>query len=106
MDLGIKGLKALVTGSTRGLGYVTARVLASEGAIVCINGRDQGTVDKASTAISKETGQKAVGVAGDVSSAAACARLIDQSAAAMQGLDLLVTNAGGPPPGKFESLRR
>ncbi len=104
MDLGIKGLKALVTGSTRGLGYITARVLASEGAIVCINGRDQGKLDKASMAISKETGQKTVGVAGDVSSAAACARLIDQSAAAMQGLDLLVTNAGGPPPGKFESF--
>jgi len=104
MDLGIKGLKALVTGSTRGLGYTTAQVLTREGAVVSINGRDAGNLEKANETLRKEAGQNVYPIIGDVSSAETCNKIIDQSVTAMQGLDLLVTNAGGPPLGKFETF--
>jgi 3-oxoacyl-[acyl-carrier protein] reductase len=104
MDLGMKGLKALVTGSTRGLGYATAQALAREGAIVSINGRDAGNLEKANEALRKEAGQQIYAIMGDVSSAETCTKVVDQSAKAMQGMDLLVTNAGGPPLGKFETF--
>lgn len=104
MDLAIQGLKALVSGSSRGLGYVTAHVLAREGALVCINGRDAAKLESASEELRKATGNEIYAIAGDVSSAESCAKIVEKSAASMQGLDLLVTNAGGPPPGKFESF--
>jgi 3-oxoacyl-[acyl-carrier protein] reductase len=104
MDLKLKRKIALVTGSSRGLGFATAYLLAREGAKVIINGRDPKNLEAARQRIEKETGNEAAAIAGDLSQPAFPAALIKQAAAVWGGLDILVTNAGGPPPGSFESL--
>lgn len=104
MDLGLKGLRALVTGASRGLGYATAHVLASEGCQVVINSRDSEKIALAAQKMGAETGSTVIGLAGDVSDPEVPQRLVDETAARLGGLDLLVTNAGGPPPGKFEAF--
>ncbi len=104
MDLQLKGLRALVTGASRGLGYATALGLAREGACIALNSRDAEKLDQAAAALAAETGAQVVGLAGDVTDPAAPERLVARTVEALGGLDLLVTNAGGPPPGKFENF--
>ena len=103
MDLGLKGKRALITGASRGLGYATALALAKEGCQVCINSRDVHHVQMAAEKIAAETGAYVNGLAGDVGDKGVVENLVAAAAQAMGGLDLLVTNAGGPPPGAFES---
>lgn len=104
MDLGLKDKRALVTGSSRGLGHATALALAKEGCKVAINGRDEAKIKAVAEKMSKETGAQVIGLAGDVSSPDVPEKLIQQTAEALGGLDILVTNAGGPPPGSIDSL--
>jgi 3-oxoacyl-[acyl-carrier protein] reductase len=104
MDLRLEGLCALVAGSTRGLGYAIALGLAREGAAVALNGRDPQKVSAAVKKLVQETGARTCAVPGDVSDPAVPAALVAAAAAALGGLDLLVTNAGGPPSGKFEDM--
>lgn len=104
MDLGLKGLRAFVAGASRGLGYATALGLAREGAAVALNGRNVERLTAAAQSIQAETGSKVVPVAGDVSEVETPSRLIAEAVTQLGGLDLLVTNAGGPPPGKFETF--
>ncbi len=104
MDLGLKGKRALVASSSRGLGYALARALAKEGCTVVINSRDEEKVKEAADALSKETGAKVYSVAGDVSDPAQPQRIVEEAAKLIGGIDLLVTNSGGPPSGLFESL--
>ena len=103
MDLGLKNKIALVTGSSRGLGYATAFALAKEGCRVAINGRDEARIKSVAEKLSKETGTKVIGLAGDVSLPDVPAKLVAQTVDVFGGLDILITNAGGPPPGAFES---
>jgi 3-oxoacyl-[acyl-carrier protein] reductase len=92
------------------LGYATAQGLALEGASVSINGRNPVKLSAAGEAIQKilaDQGIENPGIytfPGDVSEPGVPAALVDQAAAAMGGLDILVTNAGGPPSGKFEQF--
>ena len=104
MDLGLGEKRALVAGASRGLGYATAMVLAKEGCKVAINSRDEKKIKDAARTIAKETGASVVGLAGDVSDPSVADLLITQAVKALGGLDLLVTNAGGPPAGAFESF--
>lgn len=104
MDLGLKGLRAFVAGSSRGLGYATALILAKEGCRVAINSRDQAKVTEAAEKMHAESGAEVIGLVGDVSDPDAPARLISETAAKFGGLDLLVTNAAGPKPGSFEAV--
>jgi 3-oxoacyl-[acyl-carrier protein] reductase len=104
MDLGLKNKRALVTGSSRGLGYAVARLLAKEGCRVVVNGRDEQKVAAAAEKIKKETGTPVTGLAGDVSDPSVPENLIEQTVKTLGGLDLLVTNAGGPPSGLFETF--
>ena len=104
MDLGLKDKRALVTGASRGLGYATALLLAQEGCRVVINGRDEANVKVAAEKIANETSVQTYGFAGDVSDASIPEKLIQQTIEAFGGLDILITNAGGPPPGAFESF--
>jgi 3-oxoacyl-[acyl-carrier protein] reductase len=104
MDLGLKGLRALVTGASRGLGYAAARVLSQEGCSVVINSRDAEKITAAAQNIHAHTDFPVSGLAGNVNNPQTPAWLIEQAAELLGGLDLLVTNTGGPPPGKFEAF--
>jgi 3-oxoacyl-[acyl-carrier protein] reductase len=104
MDLGLKGLRALVTGASQGLGFAAALGLAREGAQVAINSRNVDTLGEAANTIHQETGEPVQVVVGDLGEAGAAARVVADAAAALGGLDILITNTGGPPSGSFESL--
>jgi NAD(P)-dependent dehydrogenase (short-subunit alcohol dehydrogenase family) len=86
MDLQLKGKKALVTGSTAGIGLAIARALAAEGAQVIVNGRTQARVDQAV----KEVGALATGVAADLGTAAGVAALLKQ----VPEVEILINNLG------------
>ncbi len=102
MDLGLKDKRAFIAGSSRGLGYATALILATEGCKVVINSRDVEEVTAAAQKIANETGTQAFGFAGDVSEVSNAEMLIRLTVEALGGLDILITNAGGPPAGSFE----
>jgi 3-oxoacyl-[acyl-carrier protein] reductase len=102
MDLQLKDKCAFVAGSSRGLGYATALLLAKEGCKVVLNGRKTDTTRAAAETITHETGTQAYGVAGDVSEAPMADMLIQSAVESLGGLDILITNAGGPPAGSFE----
>ncbi len=104
MDLNLKGKTALVTGASRGLGFATAKVLSEEGCQVAINGRDQERILKSAQAISSATGNQVLGIAGDVTLPADVETMVKTTASLFGGLDILITNAGGPPPGGFEKF--
>ncbi|HEU4625806.1 MAG TPA: SDR family oxidoreductase [Steroidobacteraceae bacterium] len=101
MDLGLTGKRALVTGSTAGIGFATAEALAREGAHVIVNGRTQARVDAALAQLRRSIPNAQVaGIAADVSGAAGCARLIE----AHPELDVLVNNMGIFEPKPFEEI--
>ncbi len=104
MDLGLHGLKALVLGSSRGLGYAVARGLAFEGCSVAINSRDSKELKRVSRKLADETGSVVIPQPGNVTDPDLPEFLINQIVKSLGGLDLLVTNAGGPPAGSFESF--
>jgi 3-oxoacyl-[acyl-carrier protein] reductase len=104
MDLMLKDKRALVTASSRGLGYAVGMGLAREGCHVAFNGRDDAKLQAAMTRIAAAASGQVVGLAGDVSDPSVPARLVAAAVEALSGLDLLVTNAGGPPAGSFESF--
>ncbi|MBE0670645.1 MAG: SDR family oxidoreductase [Anaerolineales bacterium] len=104
MDLRLKDKRALVTSSSRGLGYAAALALAKEGCQVAINGRDEMKIKLAAEKLSKETGTQVIGLAGDVSLPDVPEKMIQQTVEAFGGLDILITNAGGPTPGSIDSL--
>jgi 3-oxoacyl-[acyl-carrier protein] reductase len=104
MDLQLAGKRALVTGGSRGLGYATARGLALEGCQVAVNSRDATRLTAAAQQLKEETGNTILAISGDVTEAATPLELVTQCVKAFGGLDLLVTNSGGPPSGKFESF--
>jgi len=104
MNLGLKGKKAFVGGSSRGLGFATARILAEEGCQIVLNGRDSEKLEKAAAKITSDTGEKASYVVGDAADPDQPKKLIQEAVEILGGLDLLVTNTGGPPAGKFETF--
>ena len=104
MDLGLKNKRALVTGSSRGLGYAAALLLAQEGCKVAINGRDEVNTNAAAEKISEETGAQVYGLPGDAAEATMPEKLVLQAVKSLGGLDILITNTGGPPAGAFESF--
>ena len=104
MDLKLKDKRALVSGSSRGLGYAAALALAKEGCQVAINGRDEAKIKSVADRLSKETGIRVIGLAGDVGLLDIPEKLIQQTVDAFGGLDILITNAGGPPSGSIDSL--
>jgi 3-oxoacyl-[acyl-carrier protein] reductase len=105
MDLGLNGKKAFVTGSSRGLGFASALILAEEGCQIVINGRDEGRLIKACQKIDAETGTISDYCVGDAADPAQASVLINEAAEKLRGLDLLITNTGGPPSGKFEEIK-
>ena len=91
MDLGLEGRRALITGSTAGIGYAIARGLAAEGARVVVTGRTQARVDEALARLSKAVpGAKAEGIAADCAGAEGAAKVFER----IPAVDILVNNLG------------
>jgi 3-oxoacyl-[acyl-carrier protein] reductase len=104
MDLGLEGARVLVTAASAGLGAATARRFSMEGAHVVINSRNLEKLQATAASIVDETGNPVYTHACDVTDFASVEKLVDNAAAMLGGLDVLVTNAGGPPAGTFEVL--
>jgi 3-oxoacyl-[acyl-carrier protein] reductase len=99
MDLGIAGKVALVTAASKGLGRASAQALAAEGVSVVIAARGEAALAEAAAAIRAEGGEVHPVVA-DVTETGAPARLVEETERRYGRLDILVANAGGPPPGR------
>ena len=99
MDLGLKGKRALVMGASKGLGRSIAEALAAEGAAVVITGREQASLDAAAAELRAMGAEFAQGVVADVADPAQMDALAQAAKDAMGGVDILVQNHGGPPPG-------
>ena len=97
MDLGISGRNAIVAASSAGLGLACARSLAAEGVNVVINGRDPERLEQAAEQVRANSPATVSTVAGDIADPATRAALLD----ACPEPDIVVTNNGGPPPGRF-----
>jgi 3-oxoacyl-[acyl-carrier protein] reductase len=97
MDLGISGKRAAVAAASRGLGLATAQALAAEGVQVAICGRDRTTIEAAA-------GTTMVPLVADVSTAAGATGFVRDAREALGGVDILIANAGGPPPGTFADI--
>jgi NAD(P)-dependent dehydrogenase (short-subunit alcohol dehydrogenase family) len=100
MDLGLKGKRALVSGSTAGIGLAIAAALAEEGASVIVNGRAQPSVDEAVARLRSDTGGEVTGFAGDLTEAAVAETLARQH----PGVEILVNNLGIFEPKPFEDI--
>ncbi len=103
MDLGIKGKVALVTAASRGLGRGCAEQLAAEQCRVAICSRDEREVKHAAEELAGSTGAEVVGFGADVSKSEDVGRLLANVRQSLGDPEILVTNAGGPPPGTFAS---
>lgn len=97
MDLRLRGKRALVTGSTAGIGFAIARGLARERAEVIVNGRSEAKVLDAVQRINSEVGSRASGIVADLSSADGVERLAE----ACGRIDVLVNNVGIFEPRPF-----
>ena len=102
MDLGIRGRRALVSAASKGLGKASAFALAQEGVDLVIVARNLGSLEDAAEEIRKATKARVVAVAADIATEAGRAAALD----ACPDPDILVTNAGGPPPGDFRQWSR
>ncbi|MBB5866925.1 NAD(P)-dependent dehydrogenase (short-subunit alcohol dehydrogenase family) [Allocatelliglobosispora scoriae] len=92
----LDGARALITGASRGIGRKVAETLADAGADVVVSARTLGALDDVVRAV-EERGRKAVAVAGDLAEPGTGAAVVDQAAAALGGLDIIVHSAGIVP---------
>jgi 3-oxoacyl-[acyl-carrier protein] reductase len=99
MDLGLHGKRAAVAAASAGLGYGSAAALVAEGAHVAICGREEARVTEAA----ERLGGGTIALVADVSTTGGATGFVSAATEALGGLDVLVTNAGGPPPGTFAS---
>lgn len=104
MDLGLTGKAALVAAASKGLGRAIAEELAREGARVAMCSRGEAAITAAAEEIARSTKGTVLPVAADVSTREGCEAFVESALGAFGALDVLVVNAGGPPPGRFDDL--
>src|SRR6056297_89977 len=102
MDLGIRGKRALVCASSKGLGLGCARALAGAGVDLVMNARGAEALEASAAAIREEFGVEVVTMAADITDDAGRAAVLEAAGA----VDILVDNAGGPPPGMWTDWER
>ncbi len=102
MDLGIRGKRALVCASSKGLGLGCAEALAAAGVDLVMNARGSDALEAEAARLRSEHGVEVQAVVCDVTTAEGQAQVIESA----QGVDILVTNAGGPPPGLWSDWDR
>jgi len=102
MDLGIKGRKAIVCASSKGLGRACARALAEAGCAIVLNGRDKQALEQTARELKQSTGVEVREILGDLDLAQTRAELI----AACPDADILINNNGGPPYQAFREISR
>src|SRR6201997_1127763 len=101
MDLGLKNRVALVAASSQGLGLATAEAFAAEGCKVAMCARNQQALEAGAERIRKQHGVEVLAEAFDVTDAGAVGRFVAAVAGKFGGVDICVTNAGGPPAKGF-----
>lgn len=104
MDLGLKNKVALVAAGSRGLGRAVAEELAAEGASLVLCARDSRTLDETAAAIAKSNDAHVLAIPADVTVTDDIKRVVEAGIERFGRIDILVTNAGGPPAGRFEQL--
>src|SRR5262245_48706070 len=103
MELGLKDKTALVCGASAGLGYAVAEALTREGCRVAINARTPSDLREAAAKLAKDTGAEVLPLPADVSVPADAEGLVRDTVKKFGRLDIVMANAGGPPPGPFLS---
>jgi 3-oxoacyl-[acyl-carrier protein] reductase len=103
VDLGLQNKVALVAAASRGLGRAVAHELANEGAKVIIFARGREAIEAARDEIARSTDADVHGIAADITDDDHIARVVAESTSRFGQIDILVTNAGGPPAGPFEA---
>ena len=106
MDLGLKNKVALVAAGSRGLGRAVAEELAAEGASLLLCAREEQTLAETAAAIAESTNAHVLAVPADVTVIDDIKRLVGAGIERFGQIDILVTNAGGPPAGSFDQLTR
>lgn len=106
MDLGITGKIAFVAAASKGLGRAVAEELAAEGASLILCARNAETLNAVGEQISKNSGAFVFPVVADVSKIEDVEKAVRAGIEKFGRIDILVTNAGGPPAGRFEDLSR
>lgn len=104
MDLSLNGKIAIVCGASRGLGKAAARALAAEGARVAIVARGTDALEAAAAEIRNATGSSILPIAADLAREEDIDRVVRDASWTLGGLDILVTNAGGPRSALFDAL--
>jgi 3-oxoacyl-[acyl-carrier protein] reductase len=104
VDLGLNGRTALVAASSRGLGKAIATALAAEGVKVMISARDEAALVETAGEIREATGVEVDHHAADLIRADDVRALVKRTAERFGGVDVLVSNAGGPPAGSFDTV--
>lgn len=102
MDLGLKGKRALVCASSKGLGRGCAEALAAAGVDLVLNARGADALEDTAAALRHAYGVQITAIAADITTEAGRAQVLD----AAGSVDILVTNAGGPPPGLWSDWDR
>lgn len=104
MDLGLKGRVAIVGGSSQGIGYAIAHLLATEGASVAMIARHEGPLAEAVKRVHEETGTATLAIPADIRNAQDCERIAALAHQHFGRVDVLVNNDGAPPLGELESF--
>lgn len=102
MDLGLKGKKAVIAASSKGIGLAIVRALLDEGSFVLMNGREYKTLENSQNLLGNPDNLKIF--SGDVTDKQICKDIIEKAVKEFDSLDILVTNSAGPDTGKFEDL--